>query len=90
MKPELTPADARSYGNRVVWGYAYTGKPESMGATHKHAFPDLSNRSLCGRYKEGILGSSEVRTDVGYACKKCRELHAKNLAGTWSPPPRRS
>jgi hypothetical protein len=56
-----------------------------MGTFNKHCFPDLSPRSLCGRWKEG---TKEGRSRIGVvgSCPKCRELQVKFIAGTWAPP----
>ncbi len=86
----LTPKDPRPYGAGTVWGWPRRDelKSEPMGAAHKHCFPDLSPRALCGRWKEGTK-SGERQVDVVGSCPKCRDLQAKLIAGTWAPPARR-
>ena len=84
---ELTAHDPRPHGASTVWGWPTQDevKGEPLGAANKHCFPDLSPRSLCGRWKRGTKDVRR-RVDVVGSCPKCRELQVKSMAGTWAPP----
>lgn len=74
-----------------MWGWPCSpGKAEPMGHAAMHAFPDLSNRSLCGKWKHGPDKLIHAQIKVKEACSKCLDLHERFLDGTWAPPPRRS